>query len=165
MNFNNFTIKAQEVVEASMDLTRRKNQQAIEPAHIMKAILEKGESITNFLFQKLGANAQYFNTILDKEIDSYPKVSGGEPYLGREANAVLQKAIDLSSKMGDQYVSIEPIILALLLEKSPVATLMKNAGITEKELRAAIQELRKGSNVSSQSAGTLTNRFRNMLSI
>ena len=152
MNFNNFTIKAQEAVEASVDLTRRKKQQSIEPAHILKAILEEGESIADFLFQKLSVNTQYFHSILDKEIDSYPKVSGGEPFLGREANAVLQKAIDLSSKMGDQYVSIESIILALLLEKSSVATMMKNAGITEKNLQAAIQELRKGSNVTSQSA-------------
>ena len=152
MNFNNFTIKAQEVVQASIDQARRKNQQAIEPAHIMKAILEEGETITNFLFQKMGVNVQHFHTVLDREIDSYPKVSGGEPYLGREANAVLQKAVDISSRMGDQYVSIEPIILALLLENSSVATMMRDAGITEKDLRAAIQELRKGNQVTSQSA-------------
>ena len=152
MNFNNFTIKAQEVVQASIDQARRKNQQAIEPAHIMKAILEEGETITNFLFQKMGVNVQHFHTVLDREIDSYPKVSGGEPYLGREANAVLQKAVDISSRMGDQYVSIEPIILALLLENSSVATMMRDAGITEKDLRSAIRELRKGNQVTSQSA-------------
>ncbi|MDR2806381.1 MAG: ATP-dependent chaperone ClpB [Dysgonamonadaceae bacterium] len=152
MNFNHFTIKAQEAVQASIDIARRKNQQAIEPAHLMKAIMEEGESIVHFLFQKLGVPVQPFNAVLDKEIDSYPKVSGGEPYLGREANAVLQKAVDISAKMGDQYVSIEPIILALLMEKSPVATMMKDAGITEKDLQAAIQELRKGNQVTSQSA-------------
>ncbi|MDR0541324.1 MAG: ATP-dependent chaperone ClpB [Dysgonamonadaceae bacterium] len=152
MNFNNFTIKAQEAVQASIDWARRKSHQAIEPAHLMKAVLEEGEDIVNFLFRKSGVNVQHFNAILDKEIDSYPKVSGGEPYLGREVNAVLQKAVDISSKMGDQYVSIEPILLALLMEKSPVATLMKDAGMTEKDLQAAIRELRKGNNVTSRSA-------------
>jgi ATP-dependent Clp protease ATP-binding subunit ClpB len=152
MNFNNFTIKAQEVVQKSIELARQKNQQAIEPAHIMKSILKEAESITDFLFQKMGVNTQNLNTILDKEIDSYPKVSGGEPYLSRESNAVFQRAIDVSSKMGDQYVSIEPVILALLLEKSSVSTLLKDAGVTEKELQAAINELRNGNKVTGQSA-------------
>ncbi|MDR0680610.1 MAG: ATP-dependent chaperone ClpB [Dysgonamonadaceae bacterium] len=152
MNFNNFTIRAQEVVQKSIELARRKNQQAIEPAHIMKSILTEAESIANFLFQKTGINVQNLNTILDREIDSYPKVSGGEPYLGREANAVFQKAIDISSKMGDQYVSIEPIIMALFLEKGSVSTLLKDAGMTEKELQAAIHELRNGKKVTGQSA-------------
>ena len=152
MNFNNFTIKAQNVVQKSIDLTRSKNQQAIEPVHLMKAILDEAESITNFLFQKMGINSRQFTTILDREIDSFPKVSGGEPFLSRETNAVLQKAIDISSKMSDQYVSIEPIILALFLEKGAVSTMLKNAGITEKDLTTAIRELRKGNNVTSQSA-------------
>jgi ATP-dependent Clp protease ATP-binding subunit ClpB len=152
MNFNNFTIKAQEVVQKSIELTRRKNQQSIEPAHLMKAILEEGESITNFLFQKMGVNSQNFNTILDREIDSFPKVSGGEPFLGREVNEVLQKAVDISSQLGDQYVSIEPIILALYEVKSTVSTLLRDAGVTEKDLKAAINELRKGNKVTSQSA-------------
>ena len=152
MNLNNFTIKAQEVVQKSLQLANSKGQQAIEPAHLMKSILEEGESVTNFLFQKMGVNARNFNSILDNQIDSYPKVFGGNPYLGREANAVLQKAIDVSSKMGDQYVSIESIILALFLEKGTVSEMMKDAGITEKDLRAAINELRKGNNVTSQSA-------------
>jgi ATP-dependent Clp protease ATP-binding subunit ClpB len=152
MNFNNFTIKAQEVVEHSVELVRRKNQQIIEPAHLMKSILEESESIVQFLFQKIGVNTQHFTTILDKEIDSYPKVSGGEPYLGREVNAVLQKAIDISSQLGDQYVSVEPIILALFKEKSSVSTMMRDAGVTEKDLTSAINELRKGNKVTSQSA-------------
>jgi len=152
MNFNNFTIKAQDVVQKSIDLTRSKNQQAIEPVHLMKAILDEAESITNFLFQKMGVNSQQFTIILNKEIDSLPKVSGGEPFLSRETNAVLQKAVDISSKMGDQYVSIEPVIMALFMEKGIVSTMLKNAGVTEKELTAAIQELRKGNNVTSQSA-------------
>jgi ATP-dependent Clp protease ATP-binding subunit ClpB len=152
MNFNNFTIKAQEVVQKSIELAQRKKQQAIEPAHLTKAVLEEAESLVNFLFQKMSVNAQQFNIVLDKEIASFPKVSGGEPYLSRETNTVLQKAIDISSKMGDQYVSVEPIILALFIEKSTVSTLLKDAGITEKDLRAAIQELRQGNKVTSQSA-------------
>ena len=152
MNFNNFTIKAQSVIQKSIDLTRSKKQQAIEPAHLMKSILEEAESITNFLFQKMGVNSRSLAVNLDKEIDSFPKVSGGEPFLSRETNAVLQKAIDVSAKMGDQYVSIEPIILALFLEKSAVSTLLKDAGVTEKDLTAAIQELRKGNSVTSPSA-------------
>jgi ATP-dependent Clp protease ATP-binding subunit ClpB len=152
MNFNNFTVKAQETVQAAVDLARDKHQQAIEPAHLLKAALDKGENIAHFLFQKLGVNVQTIHSLLDKEIESYPKVSGGEPYLGRETNAVLQKAVDLSAGMGDQFVSIEPIILALLLEKSPVAAMMKEAGITEDGLRAAIRDLRKGHTVASPSA-------------
>lgn len=152
MNFNNFTIKAQEVVQKSIELVRSKNQQVIEPAHIMQSILNETESITNFIFQKMGVNAQNFKTILEKEIESYPKVSGGEPYLGREANAVLQKAVDISKKMGDEYVSVEPVIIALFQEKSSVSTMLKDAGVTQKELEAAINELRKGNNVTSQSA-------------
>jgi len=152
MNFNNFTIKAQEVIEHSVELARRKNQQNIEPAHLMKSIMEESESIVQFLFQKIGINIQNFTKILDNEIDSYPKVSGGEPYLGREVNAVLQKAIDISSQFGDQYVSVEPVLLALFKEKSPVSTMMRDAGVTEKDLTAAINELRKGNKVTSQSA-------------
>ncbi len=152
MNFNNFTIKSQEAVQKSIDLTRRNNQQSIEPAHLMVAILEEGENITNFLFQKLGVNIQNLNNILDKEIQSYPKVSGGEPYLSRESNAVLQKAVDYCHKMGDEYVSLEHIILALLTEKNTVSTMLKDMGVTEKDLTAAINELRKGSKVTSQSA-------------
>jgi len=152
MNFNNFTIKAQQVVQKSIDLAQMNNQQAIEPAHIMKAILEEGENIVHFLFQKVGVNVSNFQSILDKEIESYPKVSGGEPFLGREANAIFQKAVDNSSKLGDQYVSIEPILLALLQEKNAVSTMMKDAGITEKDLMAAILELRGGNKVTGQSA-------------
>ncbi len=152
MNFNNFTIKSQEAVQKSIELTRSHNQQSIEPAHLMKSILLEGESITQFLFQKLGVNIQGLNRILDQEIESYPKVSGGEPYLSRETNAVLQKAVDYCHKMGDEYVSLEHLILSLVVEKSSVSTLLKDAGVTEKELMIAITELRKGNKVTSQSA-------------
>ena len=152
MNLNNFTIKSQEAVQKAVQLVSQYNQQAIEPAHLLKAVILTGESVTNFLFQKLGINSQNLNMVLDRQIESYPKVSGGEPYLSSESNAVLQKAIDYSSKMGDQYVSLEHIFLALLTEKSTASQILKDAGVTEKELRLAIEELRKGSNVTSQSA-------------
>ena len=111
-----------------------------------------GESVTNFIFQKLGVNIQNLNRVLDAQISSLPKVSSGEPYLSSEANTVLQKAIGYSSKMGDQYVSLEPIILALFTEKSTASQILKDAGMTENELRQAIEELRKGNKVTSQSA-------------
>jgi len=152
MNFNNFTIKSQEAVEKAIDLTKKHNQQSIEPAHLMKAILEEGENITNFIFQKLGVNIQHVTTILDREIESFPKVSGGEPYLSRETNTVLQKAVDYCGKMGDQYVSLEHIILALFTEKNSVSSMLKDAGVNEKDLKAAIDELRQGNKVTSQSA-------------
>ncbi len=120
--------------------------------HLLKAVIMTGESITNFLFQKLGVNIQNLNMTLDRQIESYPKVSGGEPYLSNESNAVLQKAIDYSGKMGDQYVSLEHIILALFEVKSTASQMLKDAGVTGKELEMAIGELRKGNKVTSQSA-------------
>ncbi|MEG1749674.1 MAG: ATP-dependent chaperone ClpB [Tannerellaceae bacterium] len=152
MNLNNFTIKSQEAVQQAVQLTTQHNQQVIEPVHLLKAVIMTGESVTNFLFQKLGVNIQNINLVLDRQIESYPKVSGGEPYLSNESNAVLQKAIDNSGKMGDQYVSLEHIIMALLTQKSTASQILKDAGMTEKELTLAIAELRKGNKVNSQSA-------------
>ncbi len=152
MNLNNFTIKSQEAVQQSVQLVSQRGQQVIEAAHILKAVIMTGESVVNFLFQKLGVNVQNLQMVLDRQLDSYPKVSGGEPYLSSEANTVLQKAIEYSGKMGDQYVSLEHILLALLTEKSVASSMLKDAGVTEKELRLAIAELRKGNNVTSQSA-------------
>ncbi|GGJ89317.1 MULTISPECIES: ATP-dependent chaperone ClpB [Parabacteroides] len=152
MNLNNFTIKSQEAVQQAVQLVQKNNQQVIEPVHLLKAVIMTGESITNFLFQKLGVNIQNLNMVLDRQIESYPKVSGGEPYLSSESNAVLQKAIDYSGKMGDQYVSLEHIILALFTVKSTASQILKDAGVTEKELEKAIEELRKGNKVTSQSA-------------
>jgi len=152
MNLNNFTIKGQEVVQEAINLVRSKNQQAIEAAHLLKSVFKVGENVTNFVFSKLGVNSAKLNADVDKIIDSFPKVSGGEPYLSREANAALQKAEDLSKKAGDQFVSVEYILMGLLVEKSEVASALKDAGLTEKELQQAIAELRKGSNVTSQSA-------------
>ncbi len=152
MNLNNFTIKSQEAVQQAVQLVSQNSQQVIEPVHLLKAVIMTGESVANFIFQKLGMNGQNLNMILDRQIQSYPKVSGGEPYLSKESNAVLQKAIDYSGKMGDQYVSLEHILLALLTEKSTASQILKDAGMTEQELRKAIEELRKGNKVTSQSA-------------
>ncbi|MGL5705485.1 MAG: ATP-dependent chaperone ClpB [Tannerellaceae bacterium] len=152
MNLNNFTIKAQEAVQQAILQASQRSQQAIEVGHLLKGVILTGEGVANFLFQKLGVNQSAMNIALDKELNSYPKVNGAEPYLSREANSVLQKAIDLSSKYGDQYVSLEIILLAILLEKSPTSTILKDVGVTEKDLRAAIEELRKGHKVTEQSA-------------
>ena len=152
MNFNNFTIKSQEAVQEAVNLTRARGQQAIDPAHLMNGVLKVGESVTNFLFQKLGVNGQQVAALVDRQIESLPKVSGGEPYLSRESNEVLQRAVELSKEMGDQYVALEELILALLVVKSTVSTMLKDAGVTEKDLRAAIAELRKGGKVTSQSS-------------
>ncbi len=152
MNFNNFTIKSQEIVQDAVNMARTRGQQAIEPAHLMAAVFKVGDTITNFLFQKMGVNAQQLATLIDRQLDSLPKVSGGEPYLSRDANEVLQRAVEISKEMGDQYVALEELVLALLTVKSTVATMLKDAGVTEKELRSAIAELRKGGKVTSQSS-------------
>ncbi|NDV69792.1 ATP-dependent chaperone ClpB [Dysgonomonas sp. 25] len=152
MNFNNFTIKSQEALQKAIEITREKGQQSIEPAHILMGVIMTGENVVNFLFQKLGANPSYLTGLLGKELDAYPKVSGGEPYLSRESNQDLEKAIDYSKKMGDQYVSLEHLLLAILAGKSSAARMLKDAGVSEKELQAAINELRKGNKVDSQSA-------------
>ena len=152
MNFNNFTIKSQEAVQEAVNLVQNRGQQAIEPEHLMAGLLKVGENVTNFIFQKLGINGQQIETVLDRQIASLPKVSGGEPYLSRDANEVLQKAVEVSKELGDEYVSLEAILLALLNVKSMVSTMLKDAGLTDKELRAAIQELRQGQNVTSQSS-------------
>ena len=152
MNFNNFTIKSQEAIQEAVNLVKSRGQQAIEPVHIMQGVMKVGENVTNFIFQKLGMNGQQVAVVVDKQIDSLPKVSGGEPYLSREANDVLQKATQYSKEMGDEFVSLEHILLALLTVKSTVSTILKDAGMTEKELRNAISELRKGEKVTSQSS-------------
>ena len=152
MNFNNFTIKAQEAVQKAIDLAQANHQQMIEPTHVLKGVMLVGENVTNFLFQKLGVNTRSLEAALDKEIETLPRVSGGEPMLSRETNAVFQKAADFANKMGDQYVSLEPVLLALIAEKSATSQLMKAQGISQPQLEQAIKELRKGENVTSQSA-------------
>ena len=152
MNFNNFTIKSQEAVQEAVNLVQNRGQQAIEPVHLMAGVLKVGENVTNFIFQKLGMNAQQVALVIDRQIESLPKVSGGEPYLSRESNEVLQKATQYAKEMGDEYVALEEIILALLSVKSTVSTILKDSGMAEKELKAAIMELRKGEKVTSQSS-------------
>ena len=152
MNFNNFTIKAQEAIQSAVNRVQALGQQAIEPAHIMSAILTVGEQITSFLLQKTGANAQLIKQEAERMEKNCPKVSGGEPYLSRESNEVLSKATTIAKEMGDEFTSIEPMLLALLTTNSPVAKLLKDAGVTEKELKSAIAELRKGEKVTSQTA-------------
>ncbi len=152
MNFNNFTIKAQEAVQEALNLAQSRGQQVIEPAHIMHGVMKVGENVTNFIFQKLGANGQQIALVIDRQIDSLPKVSGGEPYLSRETNEVFRKATQDAKEMGDEFVSVEHLILALLVVKSTVSTILKDAGLTEKDLRGAINELRKGEKVTSQSS-------------
>lgn len=152
MNFNNFTIKSQEAVQKAIEIVRGSGQQSIEPAHILYGVTNVGENVVNFLFQKLGVNPEHVNSLLQKQIEMFPKVSGGEPYLSRETNSVFQKAEDYAKEMGDQYVSLEHLVLAVLSVKSGASQILKDAGIAEKELKIAIAELRKGSNVTSQSA-------------
>lgn len=152
MSFDNFTIKSQEAIQEAVNQVNRRGQQIIEPVHLLAGVLKVGENVTNFIFQKLGMNAQQINLVLDKQLESLPKVSGGEPYLSRESNEVLQKANEFASGLGDQFVSVEALILALLKVNSTASKILKDAGMNEKELRLAIQELRQGSKVNSQSA-------------
>jgi ATP-dependent Clp protease ATP-binding subunit ClpB len=152
MNFNHFTIKSQEAVQKAVELTQARQQQAIETPHLLQALLDTGEEVLNFLFQKANATLPVVTAKLPGILDSYPKVSGSEPYLSRETNAVLQKAADFSSKEGDEFVSLEFIFLALLTEKNAVSGLLKESGLTEKVLLTAIRELRKGNKVTSPSA-------------
>ena len=153
MTLDKFTIKAQEAVQQAVNIAQLNGQQAIEPVHILKGVLEKAKDVTNFVFQKLGVNAQQIDMLVGQEIQHLPKVQGaGQPYLSNEANQVLVKATEISQKMGDEFVSVEPLLLALLAVNSTAARIMKDAGCTEKEMQKAIQELRKGQNVKSQSA-------------
>jgi len=152
MNLNNFTIKSQEVIQKAVEIAQGYSHQAVEPAHLLRAILDEGESITGFLLRKLGINPGTFDAVLNRMLDSMPKVSGGEQYLSNTANRVLQKALEFSKAMGDQFVSVEHILLGLVAAGEQVGQMMKDAGITEKELKQAIAELRKGAKVDSQTA-------------
>ena len=152
MNFDNFTIKSQEAIQQAVNIVRQHNGQSIEPVHLLKAVIDKGESVVKFIFQKLGANETLINSQVEKEIETQPKVTGGEQYLSRESNEILQKAIEQSQKLGDEYVTIENLFMAIFLVKSQASTILKDAGITEKELEAAILELRKGNKATNQSA-------------
>ena len=152
MTFDKFTIKAQEAVQEAVNLVQARGQQAIEPEHLLAGVLKVGENVTNFLFQKLGVNSRQMEQVLQSQIASLPRVQGGEPYLSRESNEVLTRAQDYANKAGDEFVSLEPIIQALLTVNSTASKILKDAGVTEKELAAAINELRKGQKVTSQNS-------------
>ena len=127
MNFDNFTIKSQEAIQEAVNQVSRRGQQLIEPVHLLAGVLKVGENVTNFIFQKLGMNAQQIKLVLDKQLESLPKVSGGEPYLSRESNEVLQKANQFANELGDQFVSVESLILALLTVNSTASKILKDA--------------------------------------
>ncbi|MBP5619095.1 MAG: ATP-dependent chaperone ClpB [Bacteroidaceae bacterium] len=152
MNLNKFTIKAQEAVQEALNRVQRQGQQAIEPEHLLSGILKVGEQVTSFIFQKLGMNPTLIQQAVDAQIGSLPKVQGGEPYLSREGNEVLTRAEDIAQKNGDEFVSLEHMLQAILTTNCTAAKLLKDAGMTEKELQAAIQELRGGEKVKSQSS-------------
>ena len=152
MNFNNFTIKSQTAIQKAVEITRQGKNQAIEPVHLLKGVISEGESVVNFIFQKLGVNPGFVAQQLDKEIASLPKVSGGDPYLSSASNDALEKASECAQKRGDQYVSLEMMLLGILVSNNSASTIMKNAGVTESDFNKAVDELRKGKTVGEQSA-------------
>ena len=152
MTLDKFTIKAQEAVQQAVNTAQLNGQQVIEPVHILKGILEKAKDVTNFIFQKLGVNAQQIEMLVDQEIQHLPRVQGGQPYLSNDANSVLVKAQELAQKWGDEFVACEPVIQALLTVNSTASRILKDAGCTEKDMQQAIQALRQGQKVQSQSA-------------
>ncbi len=152
MNLNNFTIKSQEAIQQAVEIAKGMNNQAIENGHLMKGILAMGENITGYLFKKLDISQERFEQVLDKIMEGYPKVSGGEPYLSKTASKSLDDALKYSREMGDQFVSIEMLILGILASGDDVSKMMKDMGMTEKGLQMAIKELRKGSKVADQNA-------------
>ena len=153
MTFDKFTIKAQEAVQAAVNTAQRNGQQTIEPVHLLSGIIEKAPDITNYIFQKLGMNGGQITMLLQQEIQHLPRVQGADqPYLSGETNQILLSAEDIAKKMGDEFVSVEPILFAILKSNSTAARILKDAGANEKDMMAAIQTLRQGQNVKSQSA-------------
>lgn len=153
MTFDKFTIKAQEAVQAAVNTAQRNGQQTIEPVHLLSGIIEKAPDVTNYIFQKLGMNGGQISMLLQQELQHLPRVQGGgQPYLSNDTNQILTNAEDTAKKMGDEFVSVEPILLAILKGNSTAARILKDAGANEKDMLAAIQALRQGQNVKSQSA-------------
>ena len=152
MDFNKFTIKAQEAVQEAVNLVQQQGQQVIEPVHILNGILKSSEQIASFLLQKAGAHFENIKRQSDEAMRTLPKVSGGNPYLSRESNQVITKAQELAKQMGDEFVSVEPLLLALVETGGTAATILKSNGVTKSGLEKAIAELRQGSKVNSQSA-------------
>ena len=160
MNFENFTIKSQEVVQQAVQLAHSAGNQAIEPVHLLQALMQKGESVIKFIFQKTGVDARMTEMQIDNAIEKLPRVNGGDAFLSRDSNDVLMKALDAAKKLGDEYVTIEALLLALLQVNSSAATILKDNGLTEHELKTAIAELRKGTKATSQSAEESYNALR-----
>ena len=153
MTFDKFTIKAQEAVQAAVNTAQRNGQQTIEPVHLLSGIIEKAPDVTNYIFQKLGMNGGQISMLLQQELQHLPRVQGGgQPYLSNDTNQILINAEDTARKMGDEFVSVEPILIAILKGNSTAARILKDAGANEKDMLAAIQALRQGQNVKSQSA-------------
>ncbi len=152
MNFNNFTIKSQEAIQKAVEIARGAGNQAIEPVHLLKGVMTEGESLINFIYSKVGASPATLMRQVDEKIAAEPRVSGGEPYLSRTSNDVLQKALDIAKKQGDEYVTLEAILLAIFTVNSPASTILKDAGLSQRELEAAVAELRKGKKATDQSA-------------
>lgn len=153
MTFDKFTIKAQEAVQAAVNTAQRNGQQTIEPVHLLSGIIEKAPDVTNYIFQKLGMNGGQISMLLQQELQHLPRVQGGgQPYLSNDTNQILINAEDTAKKMGDEFVSVEPILLSILKGNSTAARILKDAGANEKDMLAAIQALRQGQNVKSQSA-------------
>ncbi len=152
MNFNSFTIKSQEAIQKAVEITRQAGEQQIEPVHILKGLMDEGDSLVKFIFQKVGANPVAVVQQVEREIASLPKVSGGEPYLSRTSNDVLQKSLDIARQNGDEYVTLEALLMALFEINSSASTVLKDAGLSAGELKAAVDELRKGKKATDQSA-------------
>ncbi|MBQ6204285.1 MAG: ATP-dependent chaperone ClpB [Prevotella sp.] len=152
MTLDNFTIKAQEAVQEAVNTAQRASQQVIEPVHILKGVMEKAPDVVTFIFQKLGVNSRHIAQLVDSELQHLPRVQGGQPYLSNEANQVLVKAQDISKKWGDQFVSVEPVLMALLEVNSTASRILKDAGMNTADTEKAIQELRQGQKVQTQSA-------------
>ena len=152
MNFNNFTIKSQEAIQKAVELTKASGSQAVEPVHLLKGVITEGDSLVKFIFQKIGANPTALEAQIDRAIAAEPKVSGGEPYISRTSNDVLQKSLDIANKQGDEYVTLEAMLMAIFEINSPASTVLKDAGLTAKDLKAAVDELRKGKKATDQSA-------------
>ena len=151
MTLDKFTIKAQEAVQQAVQTAQANGQQTIEPVHLLEGILQKGQDVMNFIFQKLGVNGSQIEKLVQTELQHLPRVSGGEPYFSNTSSQVMQRAMDTAQKMGDEYVSIEPMLLALLNVSSTASRILKDAGCTESDMSKAIQELRQGQKVQSMS--------------
>ena len=151
MTLDKFTIKAQEAVQQAVQTAQANGQQTIEPIHLLQGILQKGQDVVNFIFQKIGVNGAQIEKLVQTELQHLPRVSGGEPYFSNTTSQVIQRSLDIAQKMGDEYVSVEPMLLALLNVSSTASRILKDAGCTEADMQKAIQELRQGQKVQSMS--------------